>query len=237
MKRLSILGAAAAALSLCAAGNFAFGQTTTTTTTAPAPAAGAAPAAAARPQVKDTRSADPALAKSGTYMSEANHARITWSVTHNGFSTFSAVLPYFDAKLTLDAANPANSKLDVSVPMGQSSTGVPEAAFDGTLKGERLFNVAKFPNATFKATKIERTAPNMAKVTGDLSFLGVTKPAVLNVTFNQAGEGPGPGYKIGFTGTMNFKRSDWGLMTLLPGVSDEVSLNIEAEFVPPKPAP
>ncbi len=197
---------------------------------ADAPAAGAA----ARPPVKDTRSPDASAVQSGNYMSEPNHTRIVWSVKHNGFSTFLAILPQFDAKLGLDAKDVSKSTLDVTIPMGAITTGVPAAEFEGQLKGERYFNIAKFPNATFHATKIEKTGANKANVTGDLSFLGVTKPATLMVTFNQAGEGPAPGYKVGFDASGTIKRSDWGLTTLAPGVSDEVNLMIEAEFIPAK---
>jgi polyisoprenoid-binding protein YceI len=226
MRRIHALGAVAA----LALGLAAFGTEAVWAQGAPAAGGGAA----ARPPVKDTRSADPSIVQSGNYMSEPNHSRILWSVSHNGFSTFTAVLPQYDAKLTLDAKDPTKSTLDVTVPMDKITTGVPEAAFTEQLKGDRWFNVAKFPTATFHATNIQKTGPNKAAVTGNLTFLGVTKPATLMVEFNQAGEGPAPGYKIGFNGMMVIKRSDWGLTTLVPGVSDQVSLQIEAEFIPAK---
>jgi polyisoprenoid-binding protein YceI len=191
-------------------------------------------AAAPRPPVKDTRSADPTLVRSGDYMSEPNHTRIVWAVKHNGFSTFMAVFPKFDAKLKLDAADPTKSSVEVSVPIDAVTSGVPAPEFTDTLKSDKYFNAAKFPTATFKSTSVTRLAPNKAAVNGELTFLGVTKPATLMATFNQSGEGPAPGYKVGFDGTMTFKRSEWGMMTSLPGVSDEVNLMIEAEFVPAK---
>ena len=221
MKRIMAFGATALCLGMAAAW------------AGEAPAGGP-PGGGQRPPTRDTRSADPAQAQSGNYTSEANHSRIIWSVKHNGFSTFMAVLPYFDAKLNLDAKDPSKSTLEVSVPMDKITTGVPAAEFTEQLKGERYFNVAKFPTANFKSTKVERAAPNKARVTGDLTFLGVTKPAVLEATFNQAGEGPNPGYKVGFDGMLTLKRSEFGLNTGVPNVSDDVMLMIEAEFVPAK---
>ena len=145
-----------------------------------------------------------------------------------------AVLADNKAILNLDAQNPEKSKLDVTLNMASVNPLVPADHFLPLLKSERIFNVAKFPTASFKSTKITRTAPNKATVTGDLTFLGATKPIDLMVTFNQSGEGPAPGYKVGFDATATMKRSEWGLKELLPSVGDDVSLTIEAEFVPIK---
>jgi polyisoprenoid-binding protein YceI len=183
---------------------------------------------------KDTRSSDPSKVKSGDYMSEPNHGRILWMLSHQGYSHFFAILADNKALLKLDAEHPENSQLTVTINMATVNPLVPADHFLPLLKSERIFDTAKYPTATFKSTKIVRTAPNKAIVTGDLTFRGITKPLDLNVTFNQSGEGPAPGYKVGFDATGTLKRSQWGLTELLPSVGDDVSLTIEAEFVPIK---
>ncbi len=191
-------------------------------------------ALAAAPPVKDTRSPDPALVKSGTYVIDPHHGRIVWTVVHNGYSHLSALLPLMDATLTLDAQHPENSKLSATIHIDKITTGVQVEDFDGMLKGDRYFDIAKYPTATFTATRIERTAPNKANITGDLTLHGVTKPVTVQATFIQAGEGPGPGYRIGFDGHATLKRSEFGITGFLPSVSDDVDLTIEAEFVVPR---
>ncbi|MMZ68247.1 hypothetical protein D1872_309080 [compost metagenome] len=77
---------------------------------------------------------------------------------------------------------------------------------------------------------IDPSEPNEAVVHGELTLRGVTKPVTMEVEFNQAGQTRG-GYKAGFDGEATIKRSDFGITYALPGVSDEVELHIEGEFV------
>jgi polyisoprenoid-binding protein YceI len=103
--------------------------------------------------------------------------------------------------------------------------------FDTRLKSDQFFNTMKFPTATFKSTRIERTSTNALRVSGDLTFLGVTRPTVLEATFNQAGDGLGPpGYRVGFDGRMVIIRSEHGMER--SSIGDSVALQIEAEFQP-----
>ena len=67
------------------------------------------------------------------------------------------------------------------------------------------------PDATFKSTKVEAAGDGKLKVTGDLTMRGVTKPVVLDVTLNKAGEGRDGQPKIGFDATTTIKRSDFGV--------------------------
>ena len=72
---------------------------------------------------------------------------------------------------------------------------------------------------------------NKAKVTGNLTLNGVTKPEEMDVTFNQAGTNPVMNkYEIGFSGTMTIKRSDFGVTKYVPMVGDDVALTLEGEF-------
>ena len=70
---------------------------------------------------------------------------------------------------------------------------------DGELKGPQWLDADKFPEIVFKAKQVERTSDTSAKVTGDLTLHGVTKPVTLDVTFNGAGTNPlDKKYTVGF---------------------------------------
>ena len=115
-------------------------------------------------------------------------------------------------------------------PSPASNTGVP--ALDTHLKSPDFFDADKFPTATFKSTKVEQTSPTTAKVTGDLTIHGVTKPVTLNVTLNK--EDIHPMMKkddAGFTATGSILRSDFGIGNYVPMVSDQIDLYIEAEAI------
>ena len=89
------------------------------------------------------------------------------------------------------------------------------------------------PTATFRSTRVEPTATSRARVIGDFTLLGVTKPLVLDVTFNGAGVHPvSKAYTIGFSAEGAIRRSDFGMNFLVPAVGDEVRLTISGEFNP-----
>src|ERR1700722_3793197 len=112
--------------------------------------------------------------RSGSYKLDHDHARVIWNVSHHGYSTFSAVFSDIQGNLKFDAADLTRSQLDATVNMNSVGTLLPE--FDTRLKGDQFFNTMKFPTATFKSTRIERTSANGLRVDGEFTFLGVTKP-------------------------------------------------------------
>jgi len=99
---------------------------------------------------------------------------------------------------------------------------------------------------TYRSTSIEMTSPNTAKINGELTLRGITKPVTLTATFN--GGYPGmagfdPNARIGFSARGVLKRSDFGISYGIPepgsniGVGDEVEVILETEFSgPPMPA-
>jgi polyisoprenoid-binding protein YceI len=106
------------------------------------------------------------------------------------------------------------------------------------LKRPEFFDVARYPYITFKSTAVRQTGERTGEVIGDLTVRNVTKPVVLEVTWNFTGEHPlapvNPTYLgswvSGFSGKARLKRSDWGLDRGLPLVSDDVDVAIEIEF-------
>ena len=171
---------------------------------------------------------NPAEVRSGAYGLDPNHGKITWSVTHLGFSTYVGQFTGVKANLQLNVKDPSASTMDVSID--PASVGTLNKALDDMLKGANFLDVAKFPTATFKANKIALKEARTADIAGDLTLHGVTKPVTIKAVFNQAGTGLDPRYTVGFDGEVTIKRSDFGISYGVPAVSDEVTLHIEAEF-------
>jgi polyisoprenoid-binding protein YceI len=183
----------------------------------------AAPALAAGPTT------DLNEVQGGQYALDKSHAKIIFSTTHFGFSTYYGLFKDFDAKLTFDPKAPAKSTLDVSINMDGVDTTNPK--LDTHLKSPDFFDVANFPAASFKATSIKVTGKTTGKITGDLTLHGVTKPVTLDTTFNGAGVNPvSKAYVVGFNATGTVKRSEFGILTYVPVVGDDVTLTISAEF-------
>ncbi|WP_243625909.1 YceI family protein [Phenylobacterium hankyongense] len=171
----------------------------------------------------------PAEVHAGSYKLDPSHSKITWSVTHFGYSTYIGQFASVNGALKLDPKAPATSDLQVTVDT--PSLGTLNPALDTHLKSPDFLDVAKFPTATFKATSVKVTGARTADIAGDLTLHGVTKPVTLQATFNQAGVNPlDKKYTLGFAGAAKIKRSEFGITSYVPAISDDVTLTVEAEF-------
>ena len=164
----------------------------------------------------------------GTYKEDANHTQVTWQVNQMGFSMLEGQFGASDGSITIDPAKPNATKVEVNFAIDQLS--VTSAPFAGHLKSKDFFDVATYPTAKFVSTKVVATG-DKATITGDLTLKGVTKPVVLQATFVGAGANPmNKKLNFGFRATTSIKRSDFGLATAVPVVSDKVDLTINAAF-------
>lgn len=172
----------------------------------------------------------------GVYALDKYHASVTWKVSHLGLSNYTARFKTLDAEVTFDPADITKSKVTATIDPASVETDfvpTPEKDFNEKLaKGEDWLNAGKYPKITFASTKIEVTGENTGKIHGDLTFLGVTKPVVLDAVFN-GGYAEHPFTKqpaMGFSAKGSLKRSDFGFSTYLPAIGDEVAFDIEVEF-------
>ena len=169
-----------------------------------------------------------------TYTLEPNYTQGVFRWNHLGFSSPAAQFSQGEGTLEFDQADPAKSSVKVTIPLTSLNTGVP--ALDDDFRSEDFFDIAKFPTATFKSTKVEKgTVPGQLKVTGELSLHGVTKSVTLDVTVNKIGINPRSNIPtIGFNATATLKRSDFGLGEYVPQVGDEIRIHIISQAVEAK---
>jgi len=168
-----------------------------------------------------------AHAAAETYKLDPTHTAVTWHVNHFGFSTPSGKFMSVDGTLVLDEAKPEASKIDVTIDISGLNSGVPK--LDEHLLTPDFFDVAKYPTATFKSTEVDVTGKDTAKVTGDFTLHGVTKPVVLDVKLNKIDKNMKGVKTAGFTASTMLKRSDYGMDAYVPNLGDEVKIEIESE--------
>ncbi|AVF08636.1 polyisoprenoid-binding protein [Acinetobacter baumannii] len=168
------------------------------------------------------------LAAPVDYKIDPTHTATVFSWNHFGFSTPSANFSDIQGVIKVDNAKPANSSVNVTIPLSSVNTNVP--ALDKEFQEEAWFNAAKYPNITFKSTKVETKDKKHFKNTGDLTVKGITKPVVLDAVLNKQGEHPMAKVPaIGFNATTSFNRSDFGLGNYVPNVGDKITVNITTE--------
>jgi polyisoprenoid-binding protein YceI len=174
----------------------------------------------------------------GSYALDKMHSTLFFRVSHLGFSNYTASFNTFDVKLELDPANPASAKVEATIdPASLTLFNAPQGFLEELLSANWL-NAGQFQQMTFRSTKVELTEANSARITGDFTFHGVTKPVSLDAKFNggYAGHPLDPHARIGFSAKGVIKRSDFGVAAGIPapgttmGVSDEIEIIIETEF-------
>jgi len=166
---------------------------------------------------------------SGKYTIDNSHTNVLFGLSHMGFSQYYGRFNTISGTLEFDAKAPEKSKLDVKIDIASIDTN--SAELEKKLVGGDWFDAAKFPSATFVSTKVEKTSATKGKVTGDLTIHGVTKPVMLDVTFNGAGQNPILAVpQLGFSATTKIKRSDFGVAQYVPMVVYNVTVTTESEL-------
>ena len=173
-----------------------------------------------------------------TYSLEKNHAFLTWSVVHMGISDYTVNFTDFDATLDFDPDNPTASTIEVTINPLAIETNYPDPERkveweDKLTKGGSYFNGEEFPEIKFVSTGATATGEFTGQLTGDLTFLGVTSPVTLDVTYNGVTNAPWFGQRdlLGFNASTTLDRTVWGLTTNKSSVSNDVVIEFSGEFL------
>jgi polyisoprenoid-binding protein YceI len=179
----------------------------------------------------------------GTYTVDHYHTMVGWRVDHMGITPYFGMFGEVTGTLVLDPRNPGAAKVDVTIPVGKvttASAGLTEHLLKGPAKpgGKPDFFGPSPADARFVSTSVApNTAAGTARITGNLTLNGVTRPVTLDARFYGAGTAPkemGGVEMVGFEASSTIKRSDFGVTMGIPIVSDEVRLDIVAAFTKAK---
>ena len=179
--------------------------------------------------------------ESGAYNFDRPHSFIGFKVKHNGLIEVPGFFRDFKGTANYDAGDPMKSTVEFTAKTASVDTGV--APRDNHLKTPDFFDVEKFPELSFKSTRIEKKGKNWIMI-GDFTMKGVTKSISFPfqiVGFLPGGERSGP--RMGITAETTINRRDYGvnydakLPTGLLAVDDNVKVVLQIEAVVPKAAP
>ena len=178
--------------------------------------------------------ADVSRVAAGTYKTDPGHTLIGWRVSHFGFNDYFGIFGDATGTLDIDPTNPNAAKVDITIPVGKLTTA--SAGLTGHMLtpgkngGKADFFGPAPADAKFVSTKVEASGMT-AKITGDLTLNGVTKPVVLDAKFSGAGNNPfNKKATVGFHATTTIKRSEFGVSYGVPVISDDVALDISVAF-------
>jgi len=175
-----------------------------------------------------------ASAQSESYTVDRIHSFPHFGIDHLGLSMIWGRFDKMSGKFTLDrAAKTASVELAIetaSVTTGDNDRGSRPRTRDEHLRSADFFNVAKFPQMSYKSTNVKFSGDNPSEIEGQLTLLGATKPVTLKIDRwlckdHPLAKRPACGGNVsGF-----LKRSEFGMKFGIPAMSDEIRLMINFE--------
>ncbi|MCC8685068.1 YceI family protein [Xanthomonas campestris pv. raphani] len=165
------------------------------------------------------------------YALDPVHTRVLFAVEHAGFSKALGTVSGSSGTLVFDPDDWAAATLEVTVPLRRADLG--DAKWNEATLARNLLDAERFPDAHFVSTKVEARDATHAKVTGNLTLHGVTRPVTLDVTLNALKRHPLPPFRrtAGFSATATLSRAAFGVDAWKSMIGDTVELRIEAEAV------
>lgn len=171
----------------------------------------------------------PAQAEDYVIDTQGAHAYIQFKIKHLGYSWLAGRFNEFGGNFSYDDKNPTASRIKVNI--NPASIDSNHAERDKHLRGKDFLDVGKFPEAVFVSTGYQDLGNGKARLAGDLTLRGVSRPISIDV--EQIGHGPDPwgGYRRGFHGTTEFNLADFGIDYDLGPASRSILLELSVEGV------
>jgi len=172
-----------------------------------------------------------ASAEVETWQIDPVHSSAQFSVRHLGISTVRGAFSKVSGTVKYDATDPRKGAVDAAIEAASLDTRV--TMRDDDLRGADFFDVAKFPNITFKSKRIEAAGAGKLKITGDLTIHGVTNEVVLAVDGPSAVVKGESDERRGVLATTKINRKDFGVSGASAMVGDEITITIDVELTRP----
>ena len=169
-----------------------------------------------------------------TYKIDPAHSTITFKV-HQYITTVAGKFTRLSGTVDVDPDHPEKSSVTAKIDVASIDTRI--AKRDAHLRSAEFFNVAKFPEITFKSRGVKRTGENTGDITGDFTMHGVTKTIILHAKLlgdpKTAANAQRTRWQVT---TAPLNRREFGLLfssgaEAMSGISQEVTVDLDIEAV------
>jgi polyisoprenoid-binding protein YceI len=148
---------------------------------------------------------------------------IGFAIRAVGFLTTHGRFTHYRGRLLIDFDQPAKSYTAFTIDATSVEIGSP--SFNNFVKSPALLNVERFPTMNFASTQVEKVDGHTARVTGDLTLLGVTKP--LTLTVEVIADPRARGRAVAFVARGPIQRSDFGMNFGGPLIDDTLEITVK----------
>ena len=170
-----------------------------------------------------TSAPDPQPANAQSWRIDEARTSIAFRLDAVGFPQTRGHFTRYSGRILIDFEHPAKSFTTFTVQAASVDVGSP--SFNDFVKGSMLLDVAKFPTLSFSSTSVEKVDSHTARITGNLTMLGVTRPVTLTVNVDAGG--PARGRIVSFVATGTIKRSDYGMIFGIPLIDDALEITVK----------
>lgn len=166
---------------------------------------------------------------------DPSHSVVEFAVKHMMFATVKGRFASFAGEIVADPDDPTEGAVHVVIDADSVDTRDPKR--DEHLRSNDFFGTDAHPKIEFRSTRVEHIPGPTFRVHGELTMKGVTRPIVLDATFNGSGVNPWGQTVASWTATTEIDREEWGVnfnAALETGgvlVGTKVKLTIEVEAV------
>ena len=165
---------------------------------------------------------------------DQSHSVVEFAIKHMMFSTVKGRFSNFEGEIVTHPEDPTEG--EVNVVIDTESIDTRDAKRDEHLRAGDFFGTGENPQLVFTSVRVEHIPGPTFRVHGDLTIRGITRPVVLNATFNGSGVNPWGMTVASWSATTEIDRTDWDLSYnaaletggVLIGNTVKISLEIEA---------
>jgi polyisoprenoid-binding protein YceI len=150
--------------------------------------------------------------------------RILFEVDAVGWPTTKGTFKAFQGSVTVDFKEPAKSAVSFVVQSGSVDAG--SASVTSFIRSESMLNTGAFPEMRFRSTAVEKLSESAVRVTGNMTFMGQTRPASFQVDVDQRQYAQ---KQLRFSARGTIRRSDFGFISGQPLISDDVRITVTTE--------
>lgn len=169
---------------------------------------------------------------------DPDHSVATFAIRHLGIAMVRGMFHKLSGCVYFDNDDVARSTVEAEIDVKSLTTGIKKR--DAHVLSSEMLDADRFPTITFRSTKVVPEDRGRAKVHGDLTIHGVTRPVILEVQHFGPVKSPWGGeVSVGFSAAARLDRSDFGVNWgddvletggLVAGRDVEVTLDIEADL-------
>lgn len=179
------------------------------------------------PALMAPASKDPQKAPQGTYQLDLEHSSVVARVPHRGMSFNVLRFGVREGVLQWDPAKPSAINLVVTVDTKPYYAPI---VYTIPPEGPQSLDVAQFPDAKFRSTSVRSIGKGRAVIEGQLTLMGVTKPATINAELVGVGKSMKGAPTVGFTGSMAIDTADFTQKPMARMVG-KLTVILDAEFI------